>query len=203
MSDRGAEYRFEKEWLDALPIDSYDSVYLCGMEAEEVSGDLLVDALTQKPAKKLFFAPGPRIVRIDPQRLQHIWALHPVVHLNEAEALGYTGCNSVPEAAAWFRSRTENSVVITTGDKGAYVLSDVFTGNVPGEKTEVVNTIGAGDAHVGCLMACLAGGMSPREAVEKANKAAAKVVSQVGAILEDDWQEEITTKEDCKQGETA
>ena len=47
----------------------------------------------------------------------------------------------------------------------------------------VVDTIGAGDSHVGAVMACIHGGMTMAEAVATANKVAAAVVGVKGALL--------------------
>ena len=46
------------------------------------------------------------------------------------------------------------------------------------EKTKVVNTIGAGDTHVGTLIGCLTEGMDWKESLKKANKMAALSVVQ-------------------------
>ena len=81
----GAEYRFKKEWLEALDTEEIDMCYICGLEIEERTGEVIVDFLEKNPHIEIVFAPGPRIGKIDPSLLRRIFSLHPILHLNEAE----------------------------------------------------------------------------------------------------------------------
>ena len=74
-------------------------------------------------------------------------------------------------------------MVITLGDRGAYCLGEEGGKLVSGFPARVVDTIGAGDSHIGALMAALADGLAPGEALLRANRVAAAVVSQEGAEL--------------------
>ena len=65
----GAEYRFQKEWFDALDASEIDSVYICGLEIEEETGTNILSYLEVHPEFTVFFAPGPRITLLDPKRL--------------------------------------------------------------------------------------------------------------------------------------
>lgn len=62
----GAEYRFQKEWFDALDASEIDSVYICGLEIEEETGTNILSYLEEHPEFTVFFAPGPRITLLDP-----------------------------------------------------------------------------------------------------------------------------------------
>lgn len=79
----GAEYRFQKEWFDALDASEIDSVYICGLEIEEETGTNILSYLEEHPEFTVFFAPGPRITLLDPKRLERVFALHPILHLNQ------------------------------------------------------------------------------------------------------------------------
>jgi sugar/nucleoside kinase (ribokinase family) len=48
---------------------------------------------------------------------------------------------------------------------------------------QVVDTIGAGDSHVGTILACLTKGMKLEEAIPYANRVAAAVIQVKGASL--------------------
>ena len=66
---------------------------------------------------------------------------------NEAEALSGIAINdqrSAEQAAKIIQSRGVKNVIITLGHRGAYVLSPLFTGLVPGIKVDAVDTTGAG-----------------------------------------------------------
>lgn len=183
LCQHGAEYHFRRDWVAAVRPDAFDGAYLCGLEVEETTGEEILSALEAAPPRQLFFAPGPRIRLLDPQRLARLHALHPVYHLNAEEALAFTGAPDVPQAAAHLHALTGSDVIITLGSDGAYALSADFTGIVPGFSAKVVDTIGAGDSHVGTLMAARTAGYSMPRALRLANRMSAAVVGCSGAEL--------------------
>ena len=188
MSLHGAEYRFRSEWFDLLGDEVFDGVYLCGLEVEEETGEVILDYLEKHPPKTLYFAPGPRVVRIRPEKMARIMALHPVLHLNEAEALMFTRSPSAQEAAVLIGSLTGSPVIITQGERGALALENGRCLQVDGYRAQPADTIGAGDAHIGAVMAELAAGRSMEEAVRRANLLSACVVSVPGAtVSRDAW----------------
>lgn len=183
LSHHGAEYLFEPHWFDTVDLTRYDGVYLCGIEVEESTGGVILAALEAEPPKRLYFTPGPRICRIAPEKLARVMALHPVLHMNAPEAAQYTGAESVEQAAAMLHGVTGGDVIITLGAEGAYVHGAEGCGVIPGVKATVVDTIGAGDAHIGAVMAARADGKTLFEAVCLANRVSAAVVSAEGAEL--------------------
>ncbi len=57
------------------------------------SGKIIAHWLQNVPdidEKNIFFAPGPMITEIEPETMEKFMALSPVLHINEAEAMGYT-----------------------------------------------------------------------------------------------------------------
>ena len=90
VSYHGAEYLFERSWFDAIDASQVGSVYICGLEIEETTGPNIVSYLEEHPEFTLFFAPGPRLTRIKPALMQRLFALHPILHLNDEEAFVYT-----------------------------------------------------------------------------------------------------------------
>ena len=190
LCEHGAEYFFEPEWFDSLPQERYDGVYLCGLEAEEATGGVLVDYLEAHRPGRLYFAPGPRICHIPPERMARLLALQPTMHLNESEALQFACADTVEEAAWRIHGVTRADVVITMGADGAYVMHEGVGTLIPTKPARVVDAIGAGDAHIGALMAGLHSGLTPQEAAAQANRMSAAVVSVSGATLtEAQWQQ--------------
>lgn len=183
LFEHGAEYFFEPEWFDALN-ETCAAIYFCGLEIEETTGDVLLDYLEKHPPRRLYFAPGPRLCRIPPRKMARIIAMKPIFHLSEVEAAQFTRCDDPAEAAALIHSLTGNDVIITLGSRGAYCL-DAHGGTlIPGVPARVVDTIGAGDSHIGAIIAAQAEGLSLPEAVRRANRVSAAVVSQSGAELD-------------------
>lgn len=193
--DHGAEYLFGKEWFDRLDPSEYSAAYICGLEIEERTGSTIVDFL-ERSGLPVFFAPGPRLAKIDPALMDRIFALHPVLHLNREEICSYTGCPEVEDAAKALFAQTKNSIIITQGADGACCLSlDGAFVHVPSfPVSHVTDTIGAGDGHCGAVMACLAKGLSLRDALTAANAVSAKIVSVKGALLSREEFQEINLR---------
>ena len=183
ISHHGAEYLFYPEWFDLLDAGEFDSAYLCGLEVEERTGEAPVAFLEAHPNLQVYFAPGPRIMEVPRERMERVLDLKPVLHLNEGESLRYTGEKTVEAAAMALHRRTGRAVIVTLGEKGAYLAEDGAGILVPGVAATQVDTIGAGDAHIGAVMACRQLGCTFAEAVARANRAAAAVVEAQGALL--------------------
>ena len=188
LSIHGAEYTFSPEWMKPYAGRSFDSAYVCGLEAEESTGDRLVSWLEQAGIPALLYAPGPRGMRVPEERTRRLLALHPMLHLNRAEALQMAHTDSLPEACSFLSSATGRPVVVTLGADGA-VVSEPGRPllHVPGvPAVRVVDTIGAGDAHAGAVLLALSRGQSLSGAVAFANRVSAQVVALEGAVLQDD-----------------
>ena len=189
----GAEYLFEEEWFsgfeESREAGQTDSVYVCGLEVEETTGERILAFLERHPEYRIFFAPSARICKIPDERMNRILDRHPVLHLNEEEALRFTRCQSVEQAGTWLRKRTGNTVLITCGAEGCLVFEQGETSAVRVAPFPVGNggdTIGAGDSHIGSVIALLHLGYGMVEAVRGANRVAAAVVSKKGANLGDE-----------------
>ena len=179
----GAEYFFYVEWFDLLDIKEYEYVYVCGLEIEETTGDTVLGFL-ERSGLKIVFGPGPRIDKIPAGKMNRLFALHPIVHLNEDEVCRFTGCEDIENAASQLFAQTGNTVIVTNGANGSYYYDDSGLHHVPGVPAEkIVDTIGAGDGHCGAVLAGLACGRGLQEALGAANAAAALVVSTKGATL--------------------
>ncbi|MDR1306085.1 MAG: PfkB family carbohydrate kinase [Treponema sp.] len=219
LSYHGAEYVFARSWMANIDYSRVDSIFICGIEVEDPSGNEIVDFVCEHsqacPAgtPELYFAPGPRILHIMPGRLKRIFACHPVLHLNETEACSFAGrlaygdgsesggfavIPDVEEAAEILTGHTNNAVVITLGERGCYYRAAplltragkagsttiAVCGYARGFPAAVKDTVGAGDAHCGALIAARKQGKSLGEACEIANKVGAAVVGISGAALE-------------------
>lgn len=186
ISYHGAEYLFEKEWFSLLDPKEYDFVYICGLEIEERTGSNIIEFLEKNPQLTVFFAPGPRLTVIRPELIRRLFALSPVLHVNETEAMAASHKNTITEAAEKLFSQTHNTVIITLGKEGCYYYDGKKGELIPPCPAAQADTIGAGDSHIGSVMACLKQGDSLTEAIRKANRVAAEVVGTTGALLPDD-----------------
>lgn len=191
LSYHGAEYAFEADWFQTLQPADYSCAYLCGLEIEEPTGGVIVDFVERSPALPIFFAPGPRLAQIDRSRMERLFALHPILHLNEGEALAAAAAFCSETAATWEQALpllarlTGNTVIVTLGGRGCCCLHDGKVLRAPAVPAAAVDTTGAGDAHAGAVLAALARGASPEAALGAANRVAAAVVGTAGAQLSD------------------
>lgn len=179
----GIECEFRTEWFDQLDLTGYDCVYVSGYEIEGAGGDAILTFLEQHQELTLFYAPGPRITYIDAEKTERMNRLHPILHLNEAEALAGAKQQTVQAAADTLFSHTNQTVIITMGAQGAYLYENGEGQIIPGEAVTVVDTIGAGDSHVGAVIAMRKLGYDFLEAVQKANRVSGLVVQEKGPTL--------------------
>lgn len=162
---------------------------------------MILDYLKAHPAPELYFAPGPRIGQIGWDKLSQMLDLSPVMHLNRREALECvqglrrdcphldSGAAPSPlfETARAIQRRTGNVVIITLGSQGAVVCgADGSCLHIPAVPARQVDTNGAGDSHVGTVIACRMMGMSFADSVRTAARVAAAVVECEGTGLSDE-----------------
>ena len=182
LSDHGVEYGFQKEWLQSLGQKRYDFIYLCGLEVEEPTGMELIQSVS-KLEGQVIFAPGPRGLLIPKDRLEAIYDQHPILHVNEVEALEFSGCKEIHQAVEGLYQRTGQLVIVTLGEKGAIA----YDGNwykAAGIPTKVLDTVGAGDSHLGAFLAASLQGLDVEDALSFANRLASKVVATKGVHVE-------------------
>ena len=187
LSIHGAEYTFDPAWMTPCNGETFDYTYLCGLEVEESTGDKLIDFVSQASTGRLFYAPGPRGAKIERTRTERLLALHPLLHLNRQEALVLSGADDLPRALAALQEKTGSPVIVTLGADGALLYEDGQTRHLPGEKAgNIVDTIGAGDAHAGAVLLGLSQSMSLPDAIRLGNRVSAQVVQTEGATLSDE-----------------
>lgn len=137
--------------------------------------------LGHENGKKVILNPAPAIHLPD--------ELYPCLYMitpNETEAEFLTGVKitdeqSANEAAQILKSKGVKVVIITMGEKGAYVYSEDITELVPTAKVKAVDTTAAGDTFIGALTVALIQGRDLRHAVRFANQAASIAVTRLGA----------------------
>ena len=188
----GIERRFETEWFEGFDTSQFGCVEVCGYEIDGVGGEAIIGYLEAHPELLLYFAPGPMIARIATDRMERLFALRPVLHLNALEARTYTGIDDLDDAGFALSELAGNAVVVTDGARGAHVFIDEGPDGIrmkysaPTDPVKPLDTIGAGDAHIGALMAKRAQGADWEEALAFANRVSRGVCQVAGATLSDE-----------------
>ncbi len=185
LSIHGVEYTFQKEWMEPYPAGDYGLAYVCGLEIEESTGINLIEYLEAHPELEVCYAPGPRGIKIEADRAKRMMALHPILHINEQESMALSGMDGYEQAARQLHARTQNTVIITLGERGAYCMEKngetYLTPSAPA--ANIVDTIGAGDSHIGAILGCLTIDLPLCDAIAYANQVAGAVVGVRGASL--------------------
>jgi sugar/nucleoside kinase (ribokinase family) len=204
----GAESVGEPGGWDAVPASPGDVVYVSGYGlVPPISGPILGGwAAALPPGVLLFFDPGPLVAQIPPEVLEPVLARCDWLSCNAREAALLTGVTA-KEAAPRLVARTARAnVVVRVGPDGCFLATRppasqatrlpapdtapardaprprVPEGpdHIPAPAVHAVDTTGAGDAHSGVFLAALADGLSPVDAVRRANAAAALAVTRPG-----------------------
>lgn len=184
---KGAEGRFRPPWFEQLSQDAYDSIYVAGYQVCGASGRVISDwmagAKDRMKEKRVFFAPGPVITDIDQAVMERILSVGPILHLNEKEAFDYAKQPSVEDCLRYLYGLNHNLVVVTMGASGTMYYDGSVMRQVPAYKTQVKDTIGAGDSHVAAMIAGYSKGLDTEQCVRLANRVASAIVSIQGPVM--------------------
>lgn len=186
ISHHGAEYRFNQDFFKDINFEEVSYIYVSGLEIEDVDGLKIIEFL-EKVRKPIFFAPGPRVDKINPAYLKRLYDLKPILHINEREALLISNLDNLNEAVNVISDLIHNLVIVTLGEKGTlYKEYQKDIKLIETTKVEMLDATGAGDNHAGATLAMLNKANTVEESIKVANKVAAAVVKQKGASLDED-----------------
>ncbi|MCL1847755.1 MAG: PfkB family carbohydrate kinase [Coriobacteriia bacterium] len=187
----GIERAFDPFWFDCLDAKQFSAVLTSGYELDGPGCEPIISFLEANPQILFYYAPGPCIMSVSPDKVARINALKPIWHLNDMEARTYTGLDDPVQAGAQILAECNNAVIVTSGAEGAHLFSRDEYMLVPSVRVEPVDTIGAGDAHLGALIAARNKGATWQESLSLANRIAAAVCLQKGALLPDATVEQL------------
>ncbi|WP_370552903.1 PfkB family carbohydrate kinase [Edwardsiella tarda] len=181
ISIAGCETHWSHEQLAHLPLPPGALVYLSGYELAEAHCQALRDWLYRLPAHcTLLLDPGPRL----PALPAELWDRLPagsLLTLNRDEIAQLCGDGDPVAAAAEFARRHAIHLICRLDANGAWLCSpEGGQSHLPAYAVQVADTIGAGDAHCGGVLAGLALGLTLHQAVDLGNRVAAYVVSRPG-----------------------
>jgi len=186
ITSPGVESRLARADLAALPLRLDDALYVSGYDLTyPISGPALDDWLPDLDDDLLLVVdPGPLVASIPAARLTRVLERTDILSLNARETRLLTGLDD-PAAGAQAlvgRLRQGGRVVTRIGAGGCWIVAaaeaPVHLPAFPARA--VVDTTGAGDAHVAALLASLAAGKDFIEAAWAANVAAALSVERRG-----------------------
>ena len=171
--DAGANLEFVPEDVEAAEQTISEAGILLTQLEIPVAAVNAALAIGRRHGLKVILNPAPAL-SASSVKLGEVDILTP----NEQEFLEITGQSDLRRGAALLLSKGVKAVVVTLGEKGAFVAtpSDEYT--VPAPGVDVVDTTGAGDAFNGALAVALSEGEPLRQAVAFANYAGALTVTK-------------------------
>ncbi|MBX5448450.1 PfkB family carbohydrate kinase [Thermogemmatispora sp.] len=205
----GVEAELSREELEALKLQEGDAVYISGYDlCYPLSGDALEVWLPGlAPGCLLVLDPGPLVAEIPASRLAEVLRRVDVLSLNARELRLLSGEEEPARGAAQLRTRLAPGgiVVARVGAEGCWLAT------AEGEPRQiaarparvVVDTTGAGDAHVVALLAALAAGARLEEAAYEANVAASLAVERAGPATTPTREELVEALAEGKKGKEA
>ncbi|NBK96574.1 MAG: carbohydrate kinase family protein [Erysipelotrichia bacterium] len=185
LAYHGSEYHFKKEWMNPYKNDEFALAYVCGLDIEASDGDAILDYLATLKCP-IVFACAPRCNKISQQKWEKILALHPILHMNDKEAKQLTQSEHIEEALERLSKLNDHLVIVTLGEQGSVAKYKDDIVYVKANDCHVVDTIGAGDAHVSACMMKLIQKASLTEMLSYANMVSGKVVAKQGASFTQD-----------------
>lgn len=162
---------------------AYIEGYLVSSTSGRAAAIALREAAEQAGVKTAISLSDPAMVQLfHDGLLEMIGAGVDMLFCNRDEALGFTGTETVEEAARALRQHCR-SFAITLGADGALLWDGEQQQQVASPKVHAIDTNGAGDMFAGAFLYGINRQMPFAEAGELACRAAAQVVSQYGPRL--------------------
>lgn len=176
----GACATITKEDTDSIEALIRESEYiLLQLEVNQDANERVID-YAYKNGTKVILNTAP-YSPVSDECLSKVYMVTP----NEVEAEEMTGVKvdsleAAKKAAAVFRSKGVEKVVITLGSRGVFISADGREEIVPCFRVDAVDTTGAGDAFNGGFLTALAEGKDEWEAARFASALAAISVTRMG-----------------------
>ncbi len=162
----------------------YVEGYLLTGDSTKAAAYKAFELAKKNNVKVAFTASDPFLVNM---LRDEIWSLieGPVdlFFCNEEEAKSLTGKDDPVECAAQIHGHAEN-VAVTLGANGSIIMHGDEAIAIEGVSVEAIDTTGAGDMYAGGLLYGITNGLSWKKAGHLASHAAARIVSQLGARVE-------------------
>ncbi len=173
----GSEYSFHSSDLNGIEESEISWLYVSGdLFAHEGKDELL--KVLKNWHGKIFFRPGEQGVMIDLLLMKELYALHPIMHMTEAEAwtLARGQGDSLIAIVQSVTKETERPVIVYLQNGGCLYAEGRSCLSVPAPKTVNDRDLsGSGAAHAASFLAAFCAGMKPRSAGSFADLYAAEV----------------------------
>jgi sugar/nucleoside kinase (ribokinase family) len=181
LAVHGAEYHFPEEMFAKIDLKEYGMAYISGIDLEENQDVLMAEvSLIRQYQIPLVYAVGPRPEKIPSSLQEKILQAGVIVHCSRPEAERLEAhLQGKGDPLVFLHGLTRQAVIISDGAEPVRFCDEAGkTGSVPCEKVKQVNGTGAGDRHIGTIMACLMKKMKLADAIDIANRNSAMLITE-------------------------
>ncbi|MGO4743490.1 PfkB family carbohydrate kinase [Serratia quinivorans] len=187
----GCETQWNKAQLGTLPLMEDTLIYISGEQLAGESGEAVREWLTRLPFDQWrLIDPGPGIAQLDEDFFAMLSDSHSLLTLNRNEVVTLCGAGDALTLAQQFAAAHNITLICRLDHDGVWICTgDTPPLQVAAYPVDVVDTLGAGDAHCAGLLAGISAGWPLPQAVDLANRVAACVVATQGASGAPDWQQ--------------
>jgi len=186
----GAEAQLTTERIDRVEFEMDDAVHVSGYGLLQPANRSAIVGKLGDLEGTVLFDPGPLGHEIPAVELDAVLTRADWWSGNRREAQLTTGLADPEAAARAIAARSGGGVIVRLGPDGCLLAeAGKVAAYVRGYPADVIDTNGAGDAHVGAFLAALAAGASPRAAADRANAVAAIAVTRRGPASSPDREE--------------
>jgi sugar/nucleoside kinase (ribokinase family) len=162
----------------------YIEGYLLTNESTKAAAMKAIDIATANGVKVAFTASDPFLCNIcKDDILKLVEGPVDLFFCNEEEAKSLTGESDPIDCAAELHRHSQH-VAMTLGPNGSILMNQGQAIAIEGVAMQAVDTTGAGDMYAAGLLYGITNGMSLQQAGHLASHAAARIVSQLGARLQ-------------------
>jgi sugar/nucleoside kinase (ribokinase family) len=119
------------------------------------------------------------------EHLHEVLGQTELIFANEEESMALSGASDIKAAGKLLKDKFPH-VVLTAGERGAFIWWRGEELHVPAFECSPRDLTGAGDMFAGAFLYGITHGMSPYDSAHRACFLASKVISQVGARLKGD-----------------
>ncbi len=177
----GAEARLTTERLAPLRLEGDDALHISGYALLQPADRAAIIGKLDGFDGMVLFDPGPLGHQVPADDLDPLLARADWWSGNLREARLATGLDDPGDAACAIAARSGGGAIVRLGPDGCILVeAGQRPEHLQGYLTPVLDTNGAGDAHVGAFIAALAAGASPSAAADWADAAAAITVARRG-----------------------
>jgi len=187
----GAATRIDKDSIFDKDLIQSRIFYFTGYEFESINEAVMhsIEIARKNDVRIAMDLADPELVKRNISRILDLMKYIDIIFMNENEAKSFTGLE--PEEAAKEVGKYVDIVVVKTGEKGSFVVSDKVLYKISPFEAKAVDSTGAGDLYAAGFLYSYLKGKGIKKAGKIGSFMGAKAVSQIGALIQEEAKNEI------------